>query len=138
MGRRGKIFELLAGEDVQGYQMDLGVTVLASLRSGHVDNLAGAALDYDVAVLAQGRTLHGKGSRGPGIRRAEVDLVLFEAIKLAGISSLVLVKGRQMRATRTGWISVISLHGVGVCAGWYCCALGGVPEHLRKPWWSRS
>ena len=47
--------------------MDLGVTVLASLGSGHVDNLAGAALDHNEAVLAQSRTLHGVGGRRASI-----------------------------------------------------------------------
>ena len=56
--------------------MDLGVTVLASLGGGHIDNLAGAALDHDEAVLAQSRALHGVGGRGTGIDRVEVVLML--------------------------------------------------------------
>ena len=48
-----KFFELLAGEDVDGNKMNLGVTVLASLGGGHVDNLAGAVLDHNEAVLAE-------------------------------------------------------------------------------------
>jgi hypothetical protein len=50
---------LLVGEDINGNKMDLGVTVLTSLGGGHVDDLAGTALDDDVAVLAKGRTLKG-------------------------------------------------------------------------------
>ena len=34
------------------------MTVLASLRGGHVDNLAGAVLDHHEAILSQGRALH--------------------------------------------------------------------------------
>ncbi len=47
--------------------MDLGVTVLASLGSTHFNNLAGAALNNDEAILPQGRTLHGIGGRCAGI-----------------------------------------------------------------------
>jgi hypothetical protein len=47
VGGRRQIFKLLAGKDVDGGKMDLGVTVLASLGSGHFDDLAGTALDDD-------------------------------------------------------------------------------------------
>lgn len=62
VGRGGDVLELLAGEDlsgsagvprepstrargthVNGDKVDLGVTVLAGLRGGHVDDLAGTA-----------------------------------------------------------------------------------------------
>lgn len=52
MGGRAEIFVLLAGEDVKGDKVDLGVTVLAGLGGRHVNDLAGAALDHDEAVLA--------------------------------------------------------------------------------------
>lgn len=67
VGGGAEFFELLAGEDVDGNQMDLGVTVLAGLGGGHVDDLAGAVLDHDEAVLPQGRALHGEGGRGAGV-----------------------------------------------------------------------
>lgn len=67
MGRWAKFFKLLASEDVDGDQMDLGVTVLASLRGGHVDDLAGAVLDHNEAVLSQGRALHWESGRGASI-----------------------------------------------------------------------
>ncbi len=51
VGGGAKIFELLAGEDVNGDEMDLSVTVLASLRGAHLDNFAGAALDDHKAIL---------------------------------------------------------------------------------------
>jgi len=51
--------------------MDLGVSVLASLRSRHVDNLARAVLDDDETVLSQSRALHRKGGRGTGVGRLE-------------------------------------------------------------------
>ena len=43
VGRRGQILQLLAREQVDGDQVDLGVTVLAGLGGRHVDDLAGAA-----------------------------------------------------------------------------------------------
>lgn len=76
MGGRAEIFQLLAGEDVDGYQMDLGVAVLASLRGGHFDDLAGAVLDDDEAVLPQGRALHRVRERGAGIGALEGVLML--------------------------------------------------------------
>ena len=81
MGGGRQILELLAGEDVNGDQVDLGVTVLAGLGGRHVDNLAGTALDDDVAVLSQGRTLHGVGGGGTGIGGLEgVLLVLWDGV----------------------------------------------------------
>jgi hypothetical protein len=53
VGGWAKFFELLAGEDVNGNKMDLGVTMLAGLGSRHVDNLAGAVLNHNEAVLAE-------------------------------------------------------------------------------------
>jgi hypothetical protein len=67
VGRWGQIFQLLASKDIESSQVNLCVTVLASLGSGHVDDLAGTTLDDDEAVLPQSRTLHGVGGRGAGI-----------------------------------------------------------------------
>ena len=68
MGGGAEIFELLASEDVNCNEMDLGVTVLAGLGSAHFDDLARAALDDDKSVLAERRALHriGGGSTGIG------------------------------------------------------------------------
>lgn len=76
MGRGAKIFQLLASEDVDSDEMDLGVTVLAGLRGRHLDDLAGTALDNDEAVLPQGRTLHRVGGGGTGIGALEGVLML--------------------------------------------------------------
>ena len=76
MGRWRKIFELLASEDVEGDKMNLGVTVFTSLGGGHVDDLAGAALDDDETVLSQGRTLHRIGGRGTSIGAVKGMLML--------------------------------------------------------------
>ena len=76
MGGRAEFLELLAGEDVHGNEMDLGVTVLAGLGGGHVDDLAGAVLDHDEAVLAEGRALHGESGRRAGVNRLEGVIML--------------------------------------------------------------
>ena len=76
MSRGAKFFELLASEDIDGNQMDLGVTVLSSLGGGHIDDLAGTVLDHDETVLPQGRALHGEGGRGAGIGGLESVLML--------------------------------------------------------------
>lgn len=76
MGGWGEIFQLLASEDVESNQVDLGVTVLSSLGGGHVDNLAWTALDDNETVLSQGGTLHRVGGRGTGIGRLEGVLML--------------------------------------------------------------
>lgn len=80
MGGGRQILQLLAGEDIDGDQMDLGVTVLASLGGRHVDDLAGAALDHDVTVLAQGRALHGVGGRRTSVGGLEGHLMLSRAL----------------------------------------------------------
>lgn len=71
-----QILELLAGEDVNGDKVDLGVTVLASLGGGHLDDLAWALLDDDETVLPQSRTLHWVGERSTGIGALEGVLML--------------------------------------------------------------
>lgn len=76
MGGGRKILVLLASEDVDSDEMDLGVTVLASLGGRHVDNLAGAALDHDETVLAQSRALHGESERSAGIGRLEGNIMM--------------------------------------------------------------
>lgn len=77
VGGGGEILKLLAGEDISGNQVNLGVTVLSSLGGRHVNDLARAVLDHNVAVLAQSRTLHGEGLRGSGISGLEGDIVLY-------------------------------------------------------------
>jgi len=67
MSRRAKFFELLASEDIDSNQMDLGVPMLASLGGGHIDNLAGAVLDHNETVLSQGRALHWVSGRSTRI-----------------------------------------------------------------------
>jgi len=76
VGRRAQVLHLFAGEDVNGNEMNLGVAVLASLGGGHVHDLARAALDHDMTVLAQSRALHGVGRRGAGVGGFEGVLML--------------------------------------------------------------
>ena len=81
VSRGRKILVLLASEDVGSNEMDLGVTVLSGLGGGHVDDLARAVLDDNMAVLSQGRTLHRKGGRGTGVGALEGDLMLSNSKK---------------------------------------------------------
>ena len=74
-----KFFQLLASEDVDGNKMHLGVTVLASLRGGHVHDLTGAVLDHDKAVLAKRGALHRKCSRCTSIGAIESVLMLYSS-----------------------------------------------------------
>jgi hypothetical protein len=76
VGGGAEILELLVGEDVDGDQMDLGVTVLSGLGGGHFDDLARAVLDDDETALPQGRALHGVGGGGTGIGALEGVLML--------------------------------------------------------------
>ncbi len=52
----------------------LCMTMLASLRSGHFHNFAGATLQKHEPVLAQGAALHGIGGRSPGITAGEIKI----------------------------------------------------------------
>jgi len=85
VGGGGQILKLLASEDIDGDQVNLGVTVLASLGGGHVNDLARAVLDDDVTVLTQSRALHGVGGRGTGISRVEGNVVLVSHYERVGV-----------------------------------------------------
>ena len=104
MGGGAKIFELLASEDVNGNEMDLGVAVLAGLGRTHFDDLAGAALDDDESVLAERRALHrvGFGSTGIGALKGMLMLLgrLISRIRLetALAHALVLAENRSREA----------------------------------------
>lgn len=80
VGGGRQILKLLAGEDINGDQVNLGVTVLSSLGGGHVDDLAGTALNDDVTVLTQSRALHGVGGRRASIGGLEGFDVLFHIL----------------------------------------------------------
>ena len=80
MGGGAKIFQFFAGEDIQSSQVNFGMTVLPSLRSRHVNDLARAALDHHKSVFAQGRALHGVGSRSAGIGTIEGVLMLIHVL----------------------------------------------------------
>ena len=86
MGGRGKIFQLLAGEDIESSQVNLSVAVLSSLGGRHVDDLAWATLDNNEAVLSQGGTLHREGGRGAGVDRVKGVLMLKRWIVSVGNS----------------------------------------------------
>jgi hypothetical protein len=84
VGGGRQVFELLASEDVEGDQVDLGVTVLAGLGGGHLDNLAGTVLDDNVTVLAQSRALHGESGRRASVGGLE-GLVLYPYMSVSEI-----------------------------------------------------
>lgn len=76
VGGGRQVFQLLASEDVDGDQVDFGVTVLAGLGGAHVHNLARAVLDDNETVLAQGRALHREGGGRAGVGGVEFELML--------------------------------------------------------------
>lgn len=53
MGGWRHIFVFLAIEDVNSGKIDLSVTVLTSLRGGHINNFAGFALEHSITVLSK-------------------------------------------------------------------------------------
>jgi hypothetical protein len=63
VGGGAEILVLSASEDINTDQVDLGVTVLTSLRGGHVDDFARVSLNADKSVLSESRALHGVGGR---------------------------------------------------------------------------
>jgi len=76
VGGGREIFQLLAGKDVNGDQVNLRVAVLSGLGGRHLDDLAWATLDDNEAVLSQGGTLHGVGGRSTGVGGLEGVLML--------------------------------------------------------------
>jgi hypothetical protein len=94
VGGWAEIFQLFAGEDIEGNQMDLGVTVLSSLRGRHVDDLAWAVLDDDETVLSQGGTLERIGGRSTGITGSlEGVLVLEDGSQIGWCALIPFCKG---------------------------------------------
>ena len=71
MSGRGEILKLLASENIDGDEMDLGVTMLASLRGRHLDNFAGTCFDDNETILPQRRALHRVGRRSTSIGALE-------------------------------------------------------------------
>ncbi len=77
VGRGGKFFVFAASEDVNSNHVHLSVTVLAGLRCGHINDLAGTVLDNHEAVLLDRRALHGDGGRRTGVGIFELLNFLF-------------------------------------------------------------
>lgn len=96
MGGRAQLFKLLGGEDVDGNQVDLGVSVLAGLRGGHLDNLAGTVLNHNEAVLPQSRALHGVRLGGTGIGALKGVLMLDTSMLVFAVH-----EGRKMAESTT-------------------------------------
>ena len=106
MGGGAELFKLLGGEDVDGDQVNLGVTVLAGLGGGHFDDLARAVLDDDEAVLPQSRALHGVGLRSTGIGALEGVLMLYIEVSFALgeriVGGVMPARREQQRAEKVG------------------------------------
>lgn len=106
VGGRAELFKLLGSEDVDGNQMDLGVTVLAGLGGGHFDDLARAVLDDDETVLPQSRALHGVGLRSTGIGAVEGVLMLHIGVSIALgeriVGGVMPARSGQRRAEKVG------------------------------------
>lgn len=83
VSRRRQIFEFLAREDVKSDEMDLCVAMLSRLGGRHIDDLARTALDDDMTILPQCRTLHRKSRRGTGVGAFESVLMLLKTSLLA-------------------------------------------------------
>jgi len=67
VGGGAELFLLLAGENVCGNEVALGVAVLASLGGGDIHDLARLSLDHDEAALADLASFHRLGVGGAGI-----------------------------------------------------------------------
>lgn len=66
---RTYVLVLLTSEYINADQVDLGVTVLARLGRGHLDDLAGTALQEDVPVLTEGGALGRVGLGSTSVSR---------------------------------------------------------------------
>jgi hypothetical protein len=84
---RAQVFELLAGKQIDGDQVDFGVAVLARLGGAHLDNLAWAVLDDDEAVLAQGRALHRVCGGGASVGTLEGVLLMLHGRQISRMFS---------------------------------------------------
>lgn len=71
VGGWAKIFQLLLGENVFSSDMNLRVSMLSGLGSGHIDDLARTIVDEDVTSLSQGRALNRIGQRCTSISRVD-------------------------------------------------------------------
>ncbi len=63
----GDFFVLLAGEDINGGDVGLGVAVLAGLGGGDISDAAGEALDANAVTLLELTSGDGEGVGGTGV-----------------------------------------------------------------------
>lgn len=77
-----KIFVFIAGEDIRGDDMNLGVTMLARLGGTHLLNLARTVLDKNMSIFPQGGALHWISQRSSSIGTLE-SVFMLEVYKSA-------------------------------------------------------
>lgn len=77
VSRGAEIFELLSGEDINSDKMNLGMSVLSSLRGAHLYDFARALFDANETILAKRRALHGIGGGGASIGALEGVVILY-------------------------------------------------------------
>ena len=114
MGGRGEILELLPVEDVEGDEVDFGMAVLPGLGGGHVDNLAGAALDDHMSVLAKSGTLLRVGQGRAGVGRLERDLVLLRVQKSSGTAITERRRPSSRNERRAQWSGALAWGRAGI------------------------
>jgi hypothetical protein len=129
VGGWAQVLELLAGEDVDGDEMDLGVAVLARLGGGHFDNLAWTVLDHDEAVLAQSRALHRVRGRGASVGALEGVALMLR------LSAMSCSRRRDRRGKRHGLMIFFAETVVHDAGRPHSCSGPDtyVPER-RRPW----
>lgn len=100
---------LLAREDVEARDDDLGVAVLAGFGLGDVGDLARVAVDDDVAALLELVRLHWEGGRRAGVGGGEVVLgvVVDLGCHFGCLSLLMSIKDWWMDGTAAGWLNYL-------------------------------
>uniref|UniRef100_A0A8C3IBM0 G protein pathway suppressor 2 n=1 Tax=Chrysemys picta bellii TaxID=8478 RepID=A0A8C3IBM0_CHRPI len=79
----------------------LGVAMLAGLRGGHLDDLAGTPLEHHEPIFAEGRALHGEGGGSPGVAGLEVQVISHGDRALEELPG-----GGGGGREETGWVTV--------------------------------
>ena len=79
MSYRVSVLKFLMREDIVGFEIDLGVSMLARLGRRHVADFAGVAFDKDMASFAQRGTLDWVRERRASVGGSRCEDILFES-----------------------------------------------------------